>query len=89
MLLNKGLAQDREAFRALAEEAEPDGKRVSIQGPNRRGIRGNAGPVGGGDVLAHRRIIASERQTYAAVPRSTTTPVIIAGKAGRLYQPER
>ena len=58
MLFGKGPAQDRETFRALAEEAEPDGKGVSIQGPNRRCVRGNAGPVGGGDVLAHRKIIA-------------------------------
>jgi hypothetical protein len=35
MLFSKSPAQDRETFRALAEEVEPDGKGVSIQGPNR------------------------------------------------------
>jgi hypothetical protein len=59
----EGLAKERQALGAFAEQAQAGGKRVRIERRHRRLVGFDASPVGVADRLAHGQMIAGGGRT--------------------------
>ena len=60
LLLPKGVAQDRQAGGAFAEQTQPDGEGIAIQGRNPRLVGPDASPVDVGIRWLHRCVLSQQ-----------------------------